>query len=99
MTSILQLALFALIVVSFALVVGVPVVFASPNGWTENKSFVFSQYVLESLRNTQDLVYNVRNHRAFPFPPHQEARIFNITVGGKAKTFDSERTRTILEKP
>ena len=42
MTSILQLALFALIVVSFALVVGVPVVLASPNGWTENKGFVFS---------------------------------------------------------
>ena len=42
MTSILQLALFALIVVSFALVVGVPVVFASPNGWTENKGIVFS---------------------------------------------------------
>jgi photosystem II PsbZ protein len=42
MTSILQLALFALIVVSFALVVGVPVVFASPNGWSENKGFVFS---------------------------------------------------------
>jgi len=42
MTSILQLALFALILVSFGLVVGVPVVFASPNGWTENKSFVFS---------------------------------------------------------
>ncbi len=42
MTSILQLALFALIVVSFALVVGVPVVFASPNGWTENKGLVFS---------------------------------------------------------
>jgi photosystem II PsbZ protein len=42
MTSILQLALFALIVVSFALVVGVPVAFASPNGWTENKGFVFS---------------------------------------------------------
>ena len=42
MTSILQLALFDLIVVSFALVVGVPVVFASPNGWTENKGFVFS---------------------------------------------------------
>lgn len=42
MTTILQLALFALIVVSFALVVGVPVVFASPNGWTENKNVVFS---------------------------------------------------------
>ena len=42
MTSILQLALFALIVTSFALVVGVPVVFASPNGWTENKGLVFS---------------------------------------------------------
>jgi photosystem II PsbZ protein len=42
MTSILQLALLALIVVSFSLVVGVPVVFASPNGWTENKRIVFS---------------------------------------------------------
>jgi photosystem II PsbZ protein len=42
MTSILQLALLALILVSFSLVIGVPVVFASPNGWTENKRFVFS---------------------------------------------------------
>lgn len=42
MTSILQLALFALILVSFGLVVGVPVVFASPNGWSENKGLVFS---------------------------------------------------------
>jgi photosystem II PsbZ protein len=42
MTSIIQLAVFALILLSFALVVGVPVVFASPNGWTENKRFVFS---------------------------------------------------------
>ena len=41
MTSILQIALFALILVSFALVVGVPVVFASPNGWSENKGIVF----------------------------------------------------------
>jgi photosystem II PsbZ protein len=48
MTSILQVSLLALILVSFALVVGVPVVFASggtdasPNGWTENKGVVFS---------------------------------------------------------
>jgi photosystem II PsbZ protein len=42
MTSIIQLSVFALILLSFALVVGVPVVFASPNGWTENKRFVFS---------------------------------------------------------
>jgi photosystem II PsbZ protein len=42
MTSILQISLLALILVSFALVVGVPVVFATPNGWTENKSAVFS---------------------------------------------------------
>nr|YP_009185292.1 Z protein of photosystem II [Phacotus lenticularis]ALO63601.1 Z protein of photosystem II [Phacotus lenticularis] len=42
MTSIIQLTVFALILLSFALVVGVPVVFASPNGWTENKRFVFS---------------------------------------------------------
>jgi photosystem II core protein PsbZ len=47
MTSILQVSLLALILVSFALVVGVPVVFASggtdasPNGWTENKGVVF----------------------------------------------------------
>jgi photosystem II PsbZ protein len=42
MTSILQIALLALIAVSFALVVGVPVVFATPNGWSENKGVVFS---------------------------------------------------------
>nr|YP_009184580.1 Z protein of photosystem II [Treubaria triappendiculata]ALO62651.1 Z protein of photosystem II [Treubaria triappendiculata] len=42
MTSVLQIALLALIFLSFALVVGVPVVFASPNGWTENKGIVFS---------------------------------------------------------
>jgi len=42
MTSILQIALLALIFVSFALVVGVPVVFATPNGWTDNKRVVFS---------------------------------------------------------
>lgn len=42
MTSILQIALLALIGVSFALVVGVPVVFATPNGWSENKGIVFS---------------------------------------------------------
>lgn len=46
MTSILQLALFALILLSFALVIGVPVVFASPNGWTENKKVVFSGLIL-----------------------------------------------------
>jgi photosystem II PsbZ protein len=42
MTSILQLAVLALIGISFVLVVGVPVVFATPNGWSENKSIVFS---------------------------------------------------------
>lgn len=42
MTLIFQLSLFALIAVSFLLVIGVPVVFASPNGWTANKRTVFS---------------------------------------------------------
>jgi photosystem II PsbZ protein len=42
MTAILQLSLFALILLSFALIIGVPVVFATPNGWSENKRFVFS---------------------------------------------------------
>lgn len=42
MTLIFQLTLFAFIALSFLLVIGVPVVFASPDGWTENKSTVFS---------------------------------------------------------
>jgi len=42
MTSIFQLTLFALVMFSFVLVVGVPVVFALPNGWTENKRVVLS---------------------------------------------------------
>jgi len=42
MTLIFQLALFALVALSFVLVVGVPVAFASPEGWSENKSTVFS---------------------------------------------------------
>nr|ACQ90785.1 Z protein of photosystem II [Neglectella solitaria] len=42
MTLIFQLTLFAFIVLSFLLVVGVPVVFASPDGWTEYKQTIFS---------------------------------------------------------
>ena len=42
MTFIFQLTLLAFIGLSFLLVVGVPVIFASPNGWTENKRTVFS---------------------------------------------------------
>lgn len=42
MTAVLQLSLFALILLSFALIIGVPVVFATPNGWAENKRLVFS---------------------------------------------------------
>jgi photosystem II PsbZ protein len=35
-----QASLLALIALSFVLVVAVPVVFASPNGWDNNKSFI-----------------------------------------------------------
>ena len=42
MLLIFQLSLFALIAVSFLLLIGVPVTFASPNGWTENKGTIFS---------------------------------------------------------
>lgn len=42
MNLIFQLTLTAFIGVSFLLTVGVPVVFASPNGWVENKGTVFS---------------------------------------------------------
>jgi photosystem II PsbZ protein len=36
-----QASLLALIALSFVMVVAVPVVFASPNGWDNNKSFIF----------------------------------------------------------
>ena len=42
MNFIFQLTLFAFIALSFLLVVGVPVVFASPDGWATNKRTVFS---------------------------------------------------------
>nr|YP_010264543.1 Z protein of photosystem II [Vandenboschia striata]UIO59711.1 Z protein of photosystem II [Vandenboschia striata] len=42
MTIAFQLALFALIAISFLLVIGVPVVLASPDGWSSNKNIVFS---------------------------------------------------------
>lgn len=35
-----QASLLALIALSFLMVVAVPVVFASPNGWDSNKSFI-----------------------------------------------------------
>jgi len=37
-----QFALFCLIALSFLMIVGVPVIFASPEGWTTSKGFVFS---------------------------------------------------------
>lgn len=46
MTPIFQYTLIALIAWSFLLVVGVPVVFASPEGWIEKKRTVFSVLVL-----------------------------------------------------
>jgi photosystem II PsbZ protein len=42
MIFIFQLAVFAFITLSFLLVIGVPVAFASPNGWAQNKSQVLS---------------------------------------------------------
>lgn len=42
MIFLFQLALFALVSVSFLLVVGVPTVFASPDGWATTKGLVFS---------------------------------------------------------
>lgn len=42
MTFLFQLTLLAFIGLSFLLVIGVPVVFASPEGWTQNKSTIFS---------------------------------------------------------
>ena len=42
MTIAFQLAVFALIATSSILLISVPVVFASPEGWSSNKNVVFS---------------------------------------------------------
>lgn len=42
MILLFQFAVFSLIAVSFAMVIGVPVIFASPNGWASTKNLVFS---------------------------------------------------------
>lgn len=42
MTIAFQLAVFALIATSSILLISVPVVFASPDGWSSNKNVVFS---------------------------------------------------------
>nr|YP_002600952.1 Z protein of photosystem II [Pyramimonas parkeae]ACJ71113.1 Z protein of photosystem II [Pyramimonas parkeae]ANA57014.1 Z protein of photosystem II [Pyramimonas parkeae] len=42
MILLFQLALFALIAVSFLMVIAVPVVFASPDGWSSTKGLVFT---------------------------------------------------------
>nr|YP_010954139.1 photosystem II protein Z [Hydrobryum floribundum]WMV01534.1 photosystem II protein Z [Hydrobryum floribundum]WMV01611.1 photosystem II protein Z [Hydrobryum floribundum] len=42
MTIAFQLAVFALIAISLILVISVPVVFSSPDGWSNNKNIVFS---------------------------------------------------------
>lgn len=42
MTLVFQLSIFSLIALSFLLVIGVPVVFAAPDGWTEYKGPIFS---------------------------------------------------------
>nr|YP_009532721.1 photosystem II protein Z [Pedobesia claviformis]AYC65328.1 photosystem II protein Z [Pedobesia claviformis] len=46
MLLLFQVAVFAFITLSFLLTVGVPVIFAYPNGWLENKSTVFSGITL-----------------------------------------------------
>nr|YP_010473421.1 photosystem II protein Z [Eriocaulon tonkinense]UVH67039.1 photosystem II protein Z [Eriocaulon tonkinense]UVH67803.1 photosystem II protein Z [Eriocaulon tonkinense] len=42
MTLFFQLSVFALIVTSSVLLISVPLVFASPDGWLNNKNVVFS---------------------------------------------------------
>jgi photosystem II PsbZ protein len=41
MSFIFQIALLALVVVSFAMVVGVPVAYASPQGWDQSKRLIW----------------------------------------------------------
>lgn len=46
MLFLFQLSVFALIAVSFLVVVGVPVVLASPDGWTSSKNTIFTGLTL-----------------------------------------------------
>ena len=39
-TTIYQIAILSLIGLSFLLIIAVPVTFASPNGWNENKNYI-----------------------------------------------------------
>jgi photosystem II PsbZ protein len=39
-TTISQISVLALIALSFLLIIAVPVTFASPNGWNENKNYI-----------------------------------------------------------
>ncbi|MBW4509479.1 MAG: photosystem II reaction center protein PsbZ [Scytonematopsis contorta HA4267-MV1] len=41
MTIIFQIALFALVLTSFALVIGVPVAYATPQNWIESKKLLW----------------------------------------------------------
>lgn len=40
LSVVFQSFLLLLVFISFILVVGIPVVFASPNGWNENKNYI-----------------------------------------------------------
>nr|AKZ30552.1 photosystem II protein Z [Goodenia discophora] len=42
MTLAFQLAVFSLITTSSILLISVPIIFASPDGWSSNKNIVFS---------------------------------------------------------
>lgn len=41
MTILFQLALTALVLFSFVMVIGVPVAYASPQNWEQSKNFIF----------------------------------------------------------
>nr|YP_010760138.1 photosystem II protein Z [Cuscuta vandevenderi]WEY30095.1 photosystem II protein Z [Cuscuta vandevenderi] len=48
MTLALQLVVFALVITSFILLISVPVIFASPEGWSSKKNVLFSGTALWS---------------------------------------------------
>ncbi|KAE8648140.1 hypothetical protein Csa_021516 [Cucumis sativus] len=61
MTIAFQLAVFALIVTSSILLISVPVVFASPDGWSGNKNVVFS-----GINKTEEIFQSGKNGRICP---------------------------------
>jgi photosystem II PsbZ protein len=89
MLLVFQLTLFALIALSFLLVVGVPVAFASPEGWSQTKGLVLSGTGVWFL-----LVFAVGVLNSFVVLSSSSC-IFNKEVFSSVRTKNGEQKRIL----